>query len=208
MADRHFGIALIITSKDYALQLDERSKYPAVADDNDEIEVEVLLNDYKKKTATARKKVSPVNYFIESESDDEREKISNFVEYICGSDDAQDNALEMLPSIYEASFKTKDKVFTILPSLYEVKETLPTLPDANKFTIEQQNLSQLIASKKEKQKSPPQLSQISEGSMLMSSSQIATETPKIQDKEAVHLPSIDEVKEIQQQNKIRNEIPK
>ena len=46
----HFGIALIITSKDYALQLDERSpKYPPVANDNDEIEVEVLLNDYKKK---------------------------------------------------------------------------------------------------------------------------------------------------------------
>ena len=114
----------------------------------------------------------------------------------------------MLPSIYEASFKTKDKVFTILPSLYEVKETLQTLPDANKFTIEQQKLSQLIASKKEKQKSPPQLSQISKGSMLMSSPQITTETCKIQDKEAGDLPSIDEVKEIQQQNKITSEIPK
>ena len=79
----HFGIALIITSKDYALQLDERSpKYSAVANDNSEIEVEVLLNDYKKKTATARKKISPVNYFIESESDDERKNFKPCLIYL------------------------------------------------------------------------------------------------------------------------------
>ena len=75
------------------MQLDERSlEYPAVANENSEIEGEVLLNYYKKKTARARKKISPVNYLIESESDDERKKILNLVEYICGSDEVQDNA--------------------------------------------------------------------------------------------------------------------
>ena len=143
----------------------------------------------------------------ESESDDEREKISNLVEYICGSDEARDNALEMLPSIYEASFKTKDKVLNILPSLYELKETSQTFPHANKITIEQEKLSQLITLKKEKQKSPPQPIQTSNDSVSLSSPQIAIETFKIQDKEAEDLPSIHEVKQIQQ-NKITDEMQK
>ena len=85
------------------MQLNERSpEHPAVAKENSEIEGEVLLNDYKEKTARARKKIFPVNFLIESEPDDERQKTSNLVEYICDSDEAPDNALEMLPSIYEA----------------------------------------------------------------------------------------------------------
>ena len=56
------------------MQLNERSpEYPAVTKENSEIEREVLLNDYKKKTARARKEIFPVNFLIESESDDERE---------------------------------------------------------------------------------------------------------------------------------------
>ena len=187
--------------------MDERSpEYPAVANENSEIEGEVLLNDYKKKTARNRKKISPVNYLIESESDDEREKISNLVEYICGSDEVQDNALEIFPSIYEASFKTKDKVLNILPSLFEVKETSQTLRHVIKITMKQQKLSQLNTPKKEKQKLPPQLSQTFKGSMSLSSPQIAIETIKVQDKEAEDSPSIHEVKQIKQQNKIANEI--
>ena len=178
------------------MQLNERSpEYLAVTKENSEIEHEVLLNDYKKKTARDRKEIFPVNFLIESESDDEREKISNLVEYICGSDEAQDNALEMLPSIYEASFKTKDKVLNILPSLYEVKETSQTFPHANKITIEQEKLSQLITPKKEKQKSTPQPIQASKDSVSLSSPQIVTETFKIQDKEAEDLPSIHDVKQ-------------
>ena len=190
------------------MQLNEISpEYPAVTKENSEIEREVLLNDYKKKRARARKEIFPVNFLIESESDDEREKISNLVEYICGSDEAQDNALEMLPSIYEASFKTKDKVLNILPSLYELKETSQTFPHANKITIEQEKLSQLITPKKEKQKSPPQPIQASKDSVSLSSPQIVTETFKIQDKEAEDLPSIHDVKQIHQ-SKITNEMQK
>ena len=113
----------------------------------------------------------------------------------------------MLPSIYEASFKTKDKVLNILPSLYELKETSQTFPHANKITIEQEKLSQLITLKKEKQKSPPQPIQTSNDSVSLSSPQIAIETFKIQDKEAEDLPSIHEVKQIQQ-NKITDEMQK
>lgn len=151
------------------MQLDEKSsQYPAVTINNSEIEGENLLNDYKTKTARARRKViSPVHYLIELEFDDKREKISNLVEYICGSDEAQDNSLEMLPSIYGASFKTKYKFLNILPSLYEVKETLPR---ANEITLEQQKLAQLITLTKEKQKSPPQISQIFKDSVSLLSS--------------------------------------
>ena len=151
------------------MQLDEKSsQYPAVTINNSEIEGENLLNDYKTKTARARRKViSPVHYLIELEFDDKREKISNLVEYICGSDEAQNNSLEMLPSIYGASFKTKYKFLNILPSLYEVKETLP---HANEITLEQQKLAQLITLTKEKQKSPPQISQIFKDSVSLLSS--------------------------------------
>ena len=65
------------------MQLNERSpEYLAVTKENSEIEREVLLNDYKKKTARPRKEIFPVNFLIESESDDEREKILNLVEYL------------------------------------------------------------------------------------------------------------------------------
>ena len=65
------------------MQLNEiSSEYLAVTKENSEIEREVLLNDYKKKRARPRKEIFPVNFLIESESDDEREKISNLVEYI------------------------------------------------------------------------------------------------------------------------------
>ena len=58
------------------MQLDERSpEYPAVTKENSEIKGEDLLNDYKKKTVRARKKMSPVNFLNESDSDGEREKI-------------------------------------------------------------------------------------------------------------------------------------
>ena len=120
---------------------------------------------------------------------------------------AQDNASEMLPSIYEASFKTKDKVLNILSSLCEVRETLQILPHAKKITIEQQKLSQLITPRKEQQNSPPQLSQTYKDSVSLSHLQIAIETFKIQDKEAEDSPSIHEVKQIQR-NKITNEIQK
>lgn len=154
------------------MQLDEKSsEYLAVTINNSEIEGENLLNDYKTKTARARRKIiSPVHYLIELEFDDKREKISNLVEYICGSDEAQDNSLEMLPSIYGASFKTKYKFLNILLSLYEVKETSQTLPHANKITLEQQKLAQLITLTKEKQKSPPQISQIFKDSVSLLSS--------------------------------------
>ena len=153
------------------MQLDEKSsEYPAVTINNNEIEGENLLNDYKMKTARARRKISPVHYLIEFEFDDKREKISNLVEYICGSDEAQDNSLEMLPSIYGASFKTKDKFLNILPSLYEVKGTSQTLPHANKIMLEQQKLAQLIAPTNEKQKSPPQIGQTFKDSVSLLSS--------------------------------------
>ena len=45
------------------MQLDEKSsEYPAVTINNNEIEGENLLNDYKMKTARARRKISPVHY--------------------------------------------------------------------------------------------------------------------------------------------------
>ena len=72
--------------------------------------------------------------------------------------------------------------------------------------MKQQKLSKLITPKKEKQKLPPQLSQTFKGSMSLPSPQIAIETIKVQDKEAEDSPSIHEVKQIKQQNKIANEI--
>ena len=90
---------------------------------------------------TRKKQPEPERKCLQSESDDEREQISNLVECICGSDEAQDNVLDMLPSIYEVSFRTKDKVLNILPSLYELKEISQTLPHANKITIQQEKLS-------------------------------------------------------------------
>lgn len=67
------------------MQLDEKSsEYPAVTINNSETEGENLLNDYKTKTARARRKISPVHYLIELEFDGKREKVSNLVEYICG----------------------------------------------------------------------------------------------------------------------------
>ena len=89
------------------MQLDERSpEYPAVTKENSEIKGEVLLNDYKKKTVRARKKMSPVNFLNESESDGEREKISNLVEYICGADEAQDDAFHQYMKLH-LKLKTK-----------------------------------------------------------------------------------------------------
>ena len=88
--------------------------------------------------------------------------------------------------------------------MYEVKETWQTLPHANKITTEQEKL---ITPKKEKQKSPPQPIQSSKDSVSLPSPQIAIEIFKIQGKEGEDLPSIYEVKQIQQ-NKIKNEIQK
>ena len=78
------------------------------------------------------------------------------------------------------------------------------MPHANKITTEQEKL---ITPKKEKQKSPPQPIQSSKDSVSLPSPQIAIEIFKIQGKEGEDLPSIYEVKQIQQ-NKIKNEIQK